>query len=95
VTQADREVQCVYTHGDAVDDNGTFVVQTKERARWKGGVICKVDGSDLFFGLWVIKYKCVTLGAFANKDTLKGVVLEFLSFYFAIFQFADICYTKH
>eukprot|EP00957_Ditylum_brightwellii_P036038 2730636-Ditylum_brightwellii.AAC.1 len=59
--------------GDAVDDNGTFVVQTKERARWKGGIVCKVYGSDLFFGLWVIKYKRVTLGAFANKDTLKGV----------------------
>eukprot|EP00957_Ditylum_brightwellii_P052652 3992102-Ditylum_brightwellii.AAC.1 len=75
--------------------NGTFVVQTKEKAGWKGGVICKVDGSDLFFGLWVVKYKRVTLGAFANEDTLKGLVLEFLLFHFAIFQFADICYGKH
>eukprot|EP00957_Ditylum_brightwellii_P101161 7709535-Ditylum_brightwellii.AAC.1 len=72
---------------DVVDGNGTFIVQTKERAVWKGRVICEVDGSDLFFGLWVVKYKCVTLGTFANKDTLKRVVLEFLLFYFAIFQF--------
>eukprot|EP00957_Ditylum_brightwellii_P078156 5942117-Ditylum_brightwellii.AAC.1 len=59
--------------GDAVDGNGTFLVQTKERAGWKGGVICKINGSDLFFGLWAVKYKHLTLGAFANKDTLKGV----------------------
>eukprot|EP00957_Ditylum_brightwellii_P090271 6874602-Ditylum_brightwellii.AAC.1 len=81
--------------GDAIDGNGTFIVQTKERDRWKGGIVCEVYGSDLFFRLWVIKYKRVTLGAFAKQDTFKGVVLEFLLFYFAIFQFADICFAKN